>query len=180
MATIGELTVDLEVETRSLRNAAKQVSDFANNVNKGFNNASQSVNKFGANTKRVLNDTANQLNSIGTNLSLKLTVPILGAGILVTKFGGDAELAFTKVTKVLGSTTEEAAGLKRELIDLANTVPVATNELFSIAEAAARLGVPTEKIEQFTRVVAQLADPDHGRGRCVPCPSGKHYGGFPG
>ena len=156
MATIGELTVDMEIETRALRNAAKDVAEFANNVNKNFRQASESVTKFGANTKKVLNDTANTLNSIGTNLSLKLTLPILGAGVVAAKFGGDFEQAFTGVIKVVDGTAEEIARLRQDIVRLATVTPTATNELLGIAEAAGILGIKIQDIANFTDVIAQL------------------------
>lgn len=68
----------------------------------------------------------------------------------------DWESAFAGVRKTVDATETELAGLERGLRNMAMQIPVAATELAGIGEAAGQLGIKTENIEKFTRVMADL------------------------
>ena len=78
----------------------------------------------------------------------------LGAGV---KAAIDWESAFTGVRKTVEATDAQLAEMNRGLRDMALEIPVAATELAGIAESAGQLGIATEDVLDFTKVMAELA-----------------------
>ncbi len=84
-----------------------------------------------------------------------------GAGILAG-LGASAreavawESAFAGVRKTVDGTEDQLSQLNDALREMATAIPVAADELANIAENAGQLGIETQSIESFTRVMADL------------------------
>ena len=85
-----------------------------------------------------------------------LAAPIAAIGALSVKAAIDFESSFAGVRKTVDATEAEFAQLAAGMRDLATTIPVNVNGLNSIGEAAGQLGIKTENILEFTRVVAAM------------------------
>lgn len=131
MANLGQLTADLGVDIGELATAERVFNRFGQKI-------------------------AQRATKIGKSLSLKLTVPILGFATLAGKAAIDFESAFTGVRKTVDATEKEFAALEKGLKKLSTEIPIATTELFGVAEAAGQLGIETDSILSFTRVMADL------------------------
>lgn len=99
-----------------------------------------------------------KMQSIGKNMTMGLTVPILGLGFVAFKAAEDFETAFTGVAKTVDATVPQLAALRQGIIDMSKEVPATTTEIAAVAEAAGQLGVKTDAILGFTRVMIDLGE----------------------
>ena len=82
-----------------------------------------------------------------------------GAGSLLglsAKTAIDFEDAFVGVCKTVEGTDEELEQIRKDIMKLSNQIPIATTELFELAEEAGQLGIKTEDITSFTETMAKL------------------------
>lgn len=82
----------------------------------------------------------------------------MAAGLTASvRAGMDFESAFAGVKKTVDATTEQLAGLRREILDMSGSMPMAASDIAGIAEAAGQLGIKTDNIRDFTKVMADLS-----------------------
>jgi methyl-accepting chemotaxis protein len=96
------------------------------------------------------------LSDVGASLTKTITLPILAIGGASLKMASDFESSFAGVRKTVNATAAEFAALSQGMRDLSKEIPVNVNELNKIGEAAGQLGIKTENILDFTRVMANL------------------------
>lgn len=89
---------------------------------------------------------------------LKLGAAAAGGVALVTKAAMGWESSWTGVTKTVDGTTDQLAGLEDELRAMARTMPQSHADIAAVAEAAGQLGVATEDVAEFSKVMLQLGD----------------------
>jgi TP901 family phage tail tape measure protein len=97
-----------------------------------------------------------QASQIGLALTKTLTLPIVGLATASAKAAIDFESSFAGVRKTVDATEQQFAELAQGFRDLAKEIPVNVNELNKIGEAAGQLGIQTENIVGFTKVMAEL------------------------
>lgn len=68
------------------------------------------------------------------------------------------ETAFAGVKKTVNATDEELAELEKGIRDMAKEVPATTTEISAVAEAAGQLGIETDNILKFSRVMIDLGE----------------------
>src|SRR5690554_5377486 len=78
---------------------------------------------------------------------------IVGGLSLAAKAAIDWESAWAGVVKTVDGSDEQLARLESELRELARTLPFAHAEVAAVAEAAGQLGVATDDVSSFTRVM---------------------------
>lgn len=93
---------------------------------------------------------------VGKSLSLKLTAPLLLLGGVMAKAAIEFETAFTGVRKTVDATEKQFAALEKGLKSMALEIPLSTEELFGLGEAAGQLGIKQKDILGFTKVMADL------------------------
>lgn len=122
------------------------------------------MKSFGSVTKQQLQAVGNDFKNAGnkmqeTSQKLSKFSIMAGAGILgMTKTAIDFEEAFTGVEKTVDGTTEQLANLKQGIRDMAKEIPASTTEIASVAEAAGQLGIATDDVLEFTRVMIDLGN----------------------
>ena len=82
-----------------------------------------------------------------------------GAGSLLglsSKTAIDFEDAFVGVKKTVEGTDEELEQIRKDIMALSNRIPIATTQLFELAEEAGQLGIKTKDITSFTETMAKL------------------------
>jgi TP901 family phage tail tape measure protein len=99
-----------------------------------------------------------QITATGQSLTRNLTVPLLAIGGLAIKSAIDFESAFAGVKKTVEGTEEQLEGIKQGIIDMSEKLPASTEEISKVAEAAGQLGIKTEDILDFTRVMVDLGN----------------------
>lgn len=98
------------------------------------------------------------LTNVGKKLTTTITVPIVAVGTLGTKSAIEFQSAFTGVEKTVDGTTEQLKTLKQGIRDMAKEIPASTTEISAVAEAAGQLGIATDDILGFTRVMIDLGN----------------------
>lgn len=95
-----------------------------------------------------------------TGPSNSATLAVVGLTASMALFAREAirfEHSFANVKKVMEGTDEEVQKLSEDLRKLALVVPVNVNELNSLAETGARMGIEGKNLLTFTKSVAALA-----------------------
>lgn len=133
MALIGNLIARLKLETVQFE--------------QGLTKATRSLTQTGA-----------ALNRLGSDMTQAVTIPLVAAGAAALKFGTDFEDAFTGVKKTVEGTPQQLAKLSEEFKELSTQIPVSASELANIGEIAGQLGIPIEKVKDFTQVISELGD----------------------
>lgn len=109
--------------------------------------------EFGKNIEKV----GNKIEGAGKKLSAFSAAT--GAALVgCAKSAIDFEDAFTGVEKTVDGTEEQMAELKQGIRDMAKEIPSTTTEISAVAEAAGQLGIKTEDILSFTRVMIDLGN----------------------
>ncbi|TLK56322.1 phage tail tape measure protein [Glutamicibacter sp. V16R2B1] len=83
---------------------------------------------------------------------------IVGALGLSTKAAMDWESAFTGVKKTVEGTPQQLARVEDGLRGLARTLPATHTEIAAVAEAAGQLGIQTDNVVDFTKVMIDLGE----------------------
>ena len=83
-------------------------------------------------------------------------VVMVAAAATAMKLASDFESSFAGIRKTVDATEDQFAALSQGMRDMAKEIPVNVNELNRIGEAAGQLGIKTENILGFTRVMADL------------------------
>lgn len=86
------------------------------------------------------------------------SLAVAGAGVAVTKAAVEFESAFAGVEKTVDGTTEQLAALRQGILDMAEEIPASTTEIAAVAEAAGQLGIATDDVLDFTRVMIDLGE----------------------
>lgn len=98
------------------------------------------------------------IENIGNQLTTKISLPIIALGTAATKSAIDFESAFAGVEKTVDGTTEQMLNLKNGIKNMAQEIPSSTTEIAEVAEAAGQLGIKTDDILEFTRVMIDLGE----------------------
>ena len=130
-------------------------------VTKQLNIQSSAWTQFGQKCETAgqkLKSVGDKLSSIGQSLTTKVTAPLAGLGTAATKAAVDYETAFTGVAKTVEATDEELAQLSDDIRQMAMEIPSTTTEIAAVAEAAGQLGIATDDVMSFTRVMIDLGN----------------------
>lgn len=105
-----------------------------------------------------LNNMGQRATRAGRALTAGLTAPLLGLGLIASNSAIDFESAFAGVRKTVDGTTAQLAALESGIRNLAKELPASTTEISRVAEAAGQLGIQTDAILGFTRVMIDLGE----------------------
>lgn len=94
----------------------------------------------------------------GKTLTTKVTAPIVAVGTIAGKAAIDFESAFAGVRKTVEASEEDFAKLEKGIRQMAKELPASAVEIAGVAEAAGQLGIKTENILGFTRVMIDLGE----------------------
>lgn len=173
-----------EIQTDKVNTLKMQLSDLENAENKNTtaikkkrNELTSAEVKLETYNKRIkeiesqLKNTGKSIEEFGTKIQQngekiekagkKVSAFSLATGTaLVTsaKNAIDFEDAFTGVEKTVDGTVEQMEELKKGIRNMAKEIPSTTTEISAVAEAAGQLGIKTEDILSFTRVMIDLGN----------------------
>lgn len=110
-----------------------------------------------------LNKVGDQATQAGMTLTKALTVPIVAVAGASVKAAIDFESSFAGIRKTVdgvvdssGNLTAAGKQMQQAMRDLAKEIPVSVNELNKLGETAGELGIPQQKVVEFTKVMAEL------------------------
>lgn len=135
--------------------AVKLTADIAQ-FERNLRRAAQTTGQVGRDILTTAEKSAQAFNTLGVAMGAAGAVGALA----LKQIAGEAiafESAWAGVTKTVSGTEQQMAALSQGLRRMATQdVPVSVNALADIAASAGQLGVRTESIEGFTRVIADL------------------------
>ena len=141
----NELT-NAEVKLETYNKRLKEIDNQLNNTGK-------KIEEFGTKVENV----GNKIEGAGKKLSA-FSVTTGSALVASAKSAIDFEDSFTGVEKTVDGTEEQMAELKQGIRDMAKEIPSTTTEISAVAEAAGQLGIKTDDILSFTKVMIDLGN----------------------
>ncbi|MBA2952107.1 phage tail tape measure protein [Nocardioides sp. MAH-18] len=100
------------------------------------------------------NQSVDKLASTAGKVALATTAALVASG----KAAVDWESQFAGVEKTVDGTRSQLSGLEGELREMARTMPATHQEIAATAEAAGQLGVATEDVADFTKVMVEMGE----------------------
>lgn len=94
----------------------------------------------------------------GKRLTQNITLPLAALAGAATKAAIDFEDAFAGVEKTVDGTAKQMAGLRTGILNLSKVMPTSAGEIAKVAEAAGQLGIQTDSILDFSKVMVMLGD----------------------
>lgn len=138
---------------REIEKVAKQVKTLTLETNK-FYQAGQKLTQVGEKLQGV----GNKISSLGDRLTKIGTTAGLAIGGVAVKSAIEFESAFTGVKKTVEGTPEQLEKIKQGIKDLATEIPSTTTEIAAVAEAAGQLGIATDDVLEFSKVMIDLGN----------------------
>lgn len=132
---------------RDAKEEARSHDDASEKSKEAWKNAFSTIGDL---SKKALQTTAAVV--AGTSAAMA------AAGTYSVKTGIEFESAFAGVKKTVDATDTQLNELRQSLINMSKEMPQSAAELSEIAEAAGQLGIKTENLKDFTKVMAQLGD----------------------
>lgn len=128
----------------SLKNALKEVNEKLDEQTSSLKNVS---------------DTFGKVSDVAGKFATKVRWLSAGSASLLglsAKTAIDFEDAFVGVQKTVEGTDAELEKIRKDIMLLSNKIPIATTELFELAEEAGQLGIATKDITNFTETMSKL------------------------
>lgn len=138
---------------REIEKVTKQVKTLTLETNK-FYQAGQKLTEVGGKIQNV----GKRISNLGDKLTKIGTTAGIAIGGIAVKSAIEFESAFTGVKKTVDGTPEQLEKIKKGIKDLATEIPSTTTEIASVAEAAGQLGIATDDILDFTKVMIDLGN----------------------
>lgn len=133
------------------------INGFKNDMQKAASMGVTEADKIGKRMS-VLTKAGEGLSKAGSLLTKTVSVPLVAAGTYAVKTAIDFETAYTGVTKTVDGTDKQLRKLKQGIIDMSKEIPSSTTEIAAVAEAAGQLGIQTDNVLGFTRVMIDLGN----------------------
>ena len=149
-----------DLNTPQYRNLQREIINTENKLKNlkleasNWTKASKGLSELGSKMSKI----GDTLSSVGRKLTTSVTVPIVSLGTLATKGAIEFESAFTGVEKTVNGTQAQMDSLRQGIRDLSKEIPSTTTQISAVAEAAGQLGIKTEDILSFTRVMIDLGN----------------------
>ena len=141
----NELT-SAEIKLESYNKRIKEIESQLHNTGKKIEEFGEKVEKVGG-----------KIENAGKKMSA-FSAASATALITSAKTAIDFEDAFAGVEKTVDGTAEQMEELKQGIRDMAKEIPSTTTEISSVAEAAGQLGIKTEDVLDFTKVMIDLGN----------------------
>lgn len=148
------LTVISTWNDRGIRNAERDLARLQSAATKAGDGMSAGL--FGA--SRTLNSVSGTTGRLGSELTRNVTLPLAGLGAVAVNESVKFESAFAGVVKTVDGTAEQMSALRQGIIDMANEIPASREQIAAVGEAAGQLGIETDNILDFTRVMIDLGE----------------------
>ena len=153
MANVGSLGITIEVrdkasqDIRKLEGRFKQFGKETEKAMTRVQKAGQKLDAFGKSAMRV-----------GRQMSMKVTLPMAGAGAAAFKMASDFEASMTQIQSLVGLSAESVQGFEQDVLSLAGETARAPKELadamFFVTSAGIRGAEATEVLAASAKAAA--------------------------
>lgn len=99
-----------------------------------------------------------RLGVIGVKATAAVTAGLAAVSGYAVKMSIDFESAFAGVKKTVEGTDTQLSNLRQGILDMSKELPASASEIAGVAEAAGQLGIQTDNILDFTRVMIDLGE----------------------
>lgn len=120
----------------------------------GWNANGKKIEEFGEKIVKV----SSKIDNLGSKHTKTLTTSVLALGVASSKSAIDFESAFAGVEKTVDGTAEQMASLKQGIRDMSKEIPSSATEISAVAEAAGQLGIQTDNILGFSKVMIDMGN----------------------
>ena len=145
---------EAEAQLTRVESQLKSTSEELDRQNSKWAQAGESLQKAGEN----ISNFGEKSTKIGSALTKTVTLPVVAMGTAAIKAQVDWESAFAGVKKTVDGTTEQIAELEQGIKDMSKELPSSAEEIAAVAEAAGQLGIQTDNILGFTKVIIDLGN----------------------
>ena len=152
---------DAETALNNARAAVKQTQADIASCNKELKTAQSEWTKAGKSLEsfgKSCDSISKNLNKAGKLLSTTLTTPIVALGTAAVKASIDFESSFTSVRKTVDATEAQFEQLAATSKKMSTEVAAGTDEINEVMASGGQLGVATEHLSDFTRVMIDLGN----------------------
>lgn len=157
-STEKELTVFNDTSNDTTE-GVKRLGDASSKAKRKLELLKTAANKVGDGFTSIVRTAGNAISTLAKATVTGVGVVSAGAltiGTAATRAGIEFESAFAGVEKTVDATDEQLSKLRQGLLDMSKEIPQSAADLSAIAESAGQLGIETNNIEKFTRVMANL------------------------
>lgn len=141
--------------SEKLGEAVLQLSTDGGALEKGIKHAHAQAKGLGEAFKQMGHMAGFQLQMAGMNIAM-LTAPLVAGIGLTVKAASDFESAFAGVRKTVEANEVEFAHLSESIRAMAKELPASTTEIAKVVQEAGQLGIQTEHLMSFSRVMIDL------------------------
>lgn len=145
---------ETEAQLTRVESQLKSTNEELDRQNSKWVQAGESLQKAGEN----ISNFGEKASKIGSTLTKAVTLPIVAIGTAAVKAQIDFESAFAGVKKTVDGTEEQIAELEQGIKDMSKELPSSAEDIASVAEAAGQLGIQTDNILGFTKVIIDLGN----------------------
>lgn len=156
-----DAVTDAETAMTNAQAAVKEIEAAIRETNQQLNTAKslwtaagKSLTEFSKSCEAVSKTTG----AIGRALSTYVTAPVLALGTTALKSSIEFESAFTGVRKTVNATETEFAQLEATVKRMSTEIAADTTEISNVMANAGQLGIRTDTLESFTRVMIDLGN----------------------
>ncbi len=154
LETMGNALRNAGVDTDNLTKESAELSAKMGELKNRQNEAADAAKKFGEQSA-ALDGLSSVIAAAGLVTAYK---EIAEEIVKCTKAAIEFESAVTGVYKTVDGSDEELALIAQGIKDMSTEIPPSTKEISSVAEAAGQLGIATEDVLDFTRVMIDLGE----------------------
>lgn len=152
---MGDALRDAGIDTDNLTKESAELSAKIHGLKDKQEEAAESARKFGNNSVNALEEVQAAMAALGI---AQLYKEIAEEIVECTKASIEFESAITGVYKTVDGTEEQLAAISQGIKDMSTDIPATTTEISAVAEAAGQLGIATEDVLAFTRVMIDLGE----------------------
>ncbi|MBQ4265597.1 MAG: phage tail tape measure protein [Clostridia bacterium] len=143
-----------QAAVREIEAAIRETNQQLNTAKSLWTAAGNSLTEFSKGCEAVSKTTG----AIGRTLSTYVTAPVLALGATAMKSSIEFESAFTGVRKTVDATETEFAQLEATVKRMSTEIAADTTEISNVMANAGQLGIRTDALEDFTRVMIDLGN----------------------
>lgn len=149
-ATLNKYERELEEATAEMKKMEEQQRILSTSVGK----VGQKFSEWGPKLKSV----GDQMQSIGRSMTTYVTTPIVAGFGAAVKASIDYESAFAGVRKTVNGSEQDYKKLSEGILNMSKNLPVAANDIASVAEMAGQLGIKKKNILDFSKTIIDLGE----------------------